>query len=167
MKRAHDDDSTRATKRANENGDLVSAADRLGDSQDATTVAARCDNQLVSLSHLLPACGSIVPVAYTEPEGARVYKRTLVTLLGAAVQRCGLGPLSIEASIGASLNFSLPGVPTAATTKMLTGMSHSLMPDALWRVVVAREPLRSRLCCVLDKQILSHDACRGDGVAHF
>ena len=65
-----------------------------------------------SATDALGALGDIVTSDQTQltsdPELARVHKRTIAMLLGAAVQRMKVGPVTMKAVIGASYSFSLP-----------------------------------------------------------
>ena len=78
-------------------------------------VAVRWQNQIVGLNHESVACLSatdvdmnVTPVSREMTEGSRIYKRSIVVLLAAAVQELGLGPLSVEESVGSSFMFKLP-----------------------------------------------------------
>lgn len=94
-------------------------------------VAARWNNMIVGLDHEVvnsADTADITPVPKEIVEGSRIYKRSVVMLLAAAVQKCNLGPLSVEESIGASFIFRLPLAPVdAATARRLMDCMNNLV----------------------------------------
>lgn len=105
-------------------------------SLDEYTVAARLDNQIIGLNDLLPNDGNnyiLQPVSRLTVEGNRIYKRSIAFILGAAVRKCGLGPISIMESVGCSLHFTLPDAHpiTPETAATITTAMKSLIDEKL------------------------------------
>ena len=63
---------------------------------------------------------------HSSPEGNRMYKRSIVMLLGASVEQLQLGPLSVEETIGDSILFRLPEM-TQAVAQQLTVRMHEII----------------------------------------
>lgn len=118
-------------------------------SQDRSVVAVRWQNQIVGLSDAISLGGdmSVAPVSRETTEGSRIYKRSIVLLLAAAVQKTGFGPVSVEESIGSSFMFRLPKVnePEGAIAALTEAM-RSLIDS---RVVISR-------CVVPRSELLQH-----------
>jgi uridine kinase len=119
--------------------------------QDSNTVAVRWQNQIVGLDHevvhAMTAADidmNMTPVSREMTEGSRIYKRSIVVLLAAAVQKCGLGPVSVEESIGSSFMFRLPMVGgNRAVTDLITDTMRSFIDEKIG--IQKRNVLRSEL----------------------
>jgi uridine kinase len=103
---------------------------------DAFTVAAKLENQIIGLNDYLPNDGEeylLKPISRLSVEGNRIYKRSIAFILGAAVKRCGLGPVSIMESVGSSFHFTLPvNHPiTSDTASMITAAMRALIQESL------------------------------------
>lgn len=98
-----------------------------GSELDDNAVAIKLHNQIFGL-HEVSDHGvdqEITPILNHTPEGNRIYKRSIIFLLGAAVESCGLGPLSVEETIGNSVIFRLPSssIDREVADKLRTAMN--------------------------------------------
>jgi uridine kinase len=98
---------------------------------DNDTVAAKLNKSIFGFGENVPAPSefessyTFSPVSKNTPEGSRIYKRSIVFLLGAAVQKCKLGPLSVMETIGSSFHFNLPNesINDSIATKLNEAMN--------------------------------------------
>lgn len=83
---------------------------------DHRTVAARAGNQIVGLGDLYDSNEhlNLVPISRESPEGARIFKRSIAFLLGAACQKCNFSNVKVMESIGSSFHFEIPEIPITA-----------------------------------------------------
>jgi uridine kinase len=103
---------------------------------DIFTVAARLENQIIGLNDLIPEDGVdyiLQPVSRFTVEGNRIYKRSIAFILGAAIRRCGMGPISIMESVGCSFHFTLPSTHPicSETATLITDSMRTLTQESL------------------------------------
>jgi uridine kinase len=103
---------------------------------DVLTVAAKLDHQIIGLSDSLPDDGEeyvLQPISRLSVEGNRIYKRSIAFILGGAVKKCGLGPVSIMESVGCSFHFTLPvdHPITPDTASLITNAMRGLIQENL------------------------------------
>jgi uridine kinase len=84
------------------------AASEVLDVIEPHTIAARYNNIVLGLGDEIPQDATVSAVSFKSPEGARIYKRSLIFLLGAAARKCNINSLVVDAAIGASVLCSLP-----------------------------------------------------------
>lgn len=83
------------TKRLKHHTPSTKPASDVLNTVDASAVAVRYNNMVMGLQTQVPhdCHKEISAVTIQSSEGARIYKRSLIFLLGAAAHRCDCGPL--------------------------------------------------------------------------
>lgn len=125
--------------------------------QDRSTVAMRWHNQIIGLDHEIltsAANGEATPVSREITEGSRIYKRSIVVLLAAAVQKCGFGSLTVEESIGSSFMFRLPEAEQSEDVL-------SALTEAMRALIDVKAVVTS--CLVSRAELLEYFTQRGAG----
>jgi uridine kinase len=118
------------------NSEMLCQNARFDPPVDVFTVAARLENQIIGLNDLIPDDGVdyiLQPISRLTVEGNRIYKRSIAFILGAAIRRCGMGPVSIMESVGCSFHFTLPSTHPIdpETASLITNSMRNLTQESL------------------------------------
>mmetsp|Transcript_22567 Transcript_22567/g.32992 ORF Transcript_22567/g.32992 Transcript_22567/m.32992 type:complete len:561 (-) Transcript_22567:147-1829(-) len=164
----------------------MSAADNTTVPIDEATVAYLVDNQIISVNDAISvlssqSSSSITPITREVPDGSRIYKRSIVFLLGAAVKHLNLGPLSVEECVGSSFVFHLPKASLSAETtsniqqemRQLIAKKLPIQPQTVPRLVAIKyftELEASRTADLIKFSSDTHVSCHSlnlDGVSYL